>query len=183
MHSAAVVSDRATSLSGLAPCQFPGFSRPAQHPGRGVARRPIASVRVTVEQADKLLGLSVTDPDGLAAALRTAWALLLRCYTGQDDVNFGFQRGGNRDGDDTDELLLARFVLDDSSSLEGIVGRTKVELAGQLRPVSHGLVDRVFHTAVVLWDFTKTPVPCNVLPPVTLLALPDLFLLPTDIIK
>lgn len=170
MHSAGTGKDRTTdtSLSGLAPCLFPRFSRPAEEPGLAAARRRIASVRVPVEQADKLLELSTTNPDGLAAVLRTAWALLLRCYTGQDDVNFGFQRGGDDAG-----VIITRFILDDSSSLEGTVGPTKVGLSGYLVPAPHGQVDPICHTAVVLWDFTKTSAPCNVLAPVTLPTFPE----------
>lgn len=166
MDSTGAISDSAMYPTGLTPCRFPRFSRPAID--TAAARRPIATARVAVEQADKLLALSTTDPDGLGAVLRTAWALLLRCYTGQDDVSFGFQRGG----DDTGEPIVARFVLDDSASVAETVGRAKTELlAGNLSPPPAGLVrsgdHALFDTAVALWGFTETLAPCQVLAPVS----------------
>jgi hypothetical protein len=151
------------TVTGLAPCRFPPFSRPAKD--AAAACRPIASARVAVEQTETLLELSTTDSDKLGAVLRTAWALLLRCYTGQDDVSFGFQCDGN----DSGEPVIARFLLDDSATVAETVGRAKTALTGHLPVATEHVRSRdrpLFDTAVVMWGFTKTTMQCHVLAPV-----------------
>jgi len=166
MDSTTAFNGWETYLKGLTPCRFPRFSRRGNDITAG--SRQVASVRVSVEQADRLLALSTTDPDRFGAVLRTAWALLLRCYTGQDDVSFGFQHSGDLAGGST----VARFLLDDSASVAGTVGCAKADLAGDLPPVPTRLISSgesgqpLFDTAVVLWSFTKTSAPCQVLAPV-----------------
>jgi hypothetical protein len=131
----------------------------------------MASARVAIERAEELLALSAADPDALGAVLRTAWAVLLRCYTGQDDVIFSFQRGG--DGAAA-EPAVVRFCLDDGASIARLVGRAKTELAGRPGPAAPPELLRsgdpddrpLFDTAVVLWTFSQTSAPCPVLSPV-----------------
>lgn len=130
------------------------------------ARRPFALARVAIEQpvTDKLLKLSATDPDDLVAVLGAAWALLLRCYTGQDDVSFGFERAGDVTGA---EPVLAHFLLDDSASVAGTVDHAKTELAGDrtsppsppiaTSPVPVPAGDHpVPNTTLALWGFAPT---------------------------
>jgi hypothetical protein len=119
---------------------------------------------VSINEAQRLLALSTTDADALGAVLRISWALLLRSYTGQDDVSFGFQ---HHNGD-----AVARFLLDDSASVAEALERAKADLAGDLPPVPTWMIRSgdsglpLFDTAVVLWNLTKTPGPCHVLGPV-----------------
>lgn len=177
MNSTAAFNGWEAYLKGLTPCRFPRFSRPANDTTNGP--RQVASARVSVEQADRLLSLSTTDPEELSAVLRTAWALLLRCYTGQDDVSFSFQHGGDVAG----EPIVARFLLEDSATVADTVGRAKTDLAGDLPPVPTRLIrsgdsgQLLVDTAVVLWSFTKTSAPCRILEPVCLFLHPTLTLL------
>jgi hypothetical protein len=165
MNSTPATTNWDTYLKGLTPCRFPLFSR-ANHTAAPLQQT--SSLRVDVEQADRLLALSTDDPGELGALLCTAWALLLRCYTGQDDVSFSFQHGG----DVALGPVVARFLLDDGASVAGTVGRARAELAGDLPPVSTELLrsgdsDRpFFDTAVVLWDSSKGSAPFPVLEPV-----------------
>jgi hypothetical protein len=170
MHSTGAQGNGAVypPFSAMTPCRFPRFSRLAKHSGLAAARRPITSVRVAVDQADKLLSLSATDADALAAVLRTAWALLLQCYTGRDDVNFGFQHGGDTNLRASAGVRVARFVLDSSSSVGETLNRTKTEFVGRISPVSQVSDDQTFHTLVVLWDITKASAPCQVMAPVSI---------------
>jgi hypothetical protein len=160
-----VISNWDTYLKGLTPCRFPRFSR-ANH--TAASPQQTSSLRVYVEQADKLLGLSAKDPEELGAVLSTAWALLLRSYTGQDDVCFSFQHGS----DVASGPVVVRFLLDDGASVAGTLGRAKAELAGDLPPVSTELLrsgdsDRpFFDTAVVLCELSQGSAPCPVLEPV-----------------
>ncbi|KAL2157846.1 hypothetical protein VTH06DRAFT_4898 [Thermothelomyces fergusii] len=162
------VSDWEAYLKGAAPCRFPNLGRrPA-----GTGGQQHHSVRVEVEQAAELFALASSDPEKFAAVLRTAWAVFLRCYTGQDDVSFGFQLGDH----DARDPVIARFLLDDGEPVARTVDRTRAQLAGQLPPVPSGLLpssnpDRsISDTAVVLWGFTEGSTPSPVLAPIRLLA-------------
>ncbi|KAK4157425.1 non-ribosomal peptide synthetase [Chaetomidium leptoderma] len=167
MNSTTAINDWETYLDGLTPCRFPRFTRPVKDTATPLRQTP--SARVGIEQADKLLALSTADPDGLAAVLATAWALLLQCYTGQDDVSFSFQRGG---GDVTSEAVVARFLLDgDSGTVSETLVRAQAALAGDLPPVSTRLLraggsgQPLFDTAIVLRDFTERSAPSPISEP------------------
>jgi hypothetical protein len=168
MASTTGINDWETYLKGLTPCRFPRFGRVSDD--NQAPSRQTSSVRVDVEQAEKLWELSTTDPDHLAAVVRTAWALLLRCYTGQDDVNFEFQLGG---GGVTREPTVARFLLDDSEAVLRTVDRAKAENIGDLPEIPPRLLRTgssdlsIFDTSVVLWSFTVGSKPCPVLTPVS----------------
>lgn len=168
MDSTTVINDWDTYLEGVTPCRFPRFSRPANEDAAAFPPiQQISSAPVNVEQADedKVLAQSATNPDGLGAVLRTAWALLLRCYTGQDDVCFNYQHSGDVAGDP----IVVRFLLNDSASVAGTVDRARAELAGDLPPIPtrflrSGHSDHpAFDTALVMWGFTKGSAPCKVL--------------------
>ncbi len=162
MTSTTSLRDWETYLTGATPCRFPRFGRPTEDAGSDA--RQTASVQVKVAEAERLLGLSATDADGLGAVLRTAWALLLRCYSGQDELVFGFSRPG---GD-----AVARFLLDDSVHVAAVVENAKTDLPGDLPPVPDQLIRSgdsglpLFDTAVVLWNSSETSGPHHVLAPV-----------------
>ena len=157
-------------LEGASPCRFPRFSAPA-HTTRA-ARRPImASARVAIDlpDRDRLLSLSTEDAEEFGAVIRSAWALFLRCYTGQDDVTFGFQHHG------TPEPIIARLALDDSVSVAATIERAKKGFSGSVTPVPVDTLrsrDRpLFDTAIVLWGFSKTSESSRVLAAVSLILL------------
>lgn len=154
-----------THLTGFTPCRFPTFHCPDQ--AVAASSRQIGSVRITLEQAGKLLELSITDEHELGAVLGTAWALLLQCYTGQDDVSFGFQHSG----EGTVGPVVARFLLSGATSVVETVSRAKIDVFARPRVstaalgsgnADHPLVD----TAVVLWTLTKASAACPILPSV-----------------
>lgn len=150
--------------------RFPRFGRPLKDDA--AARRQVASARVSLEEpadADRLLALSKADAgDALGAVLRTAWALLLRCYTGQDHVSFGFFQHVGSDPDGP-QPVAARFLLHDSMSVSEALGCAKTETTAVSASVSDGdhsdLPDpiAVFNTIIVLWGFASTPT--SALPP------------------
>ena len=164
MDSTTAITDWETYLEGATPCRFPRFSRPGKEDGAASASpQQLSSAPLDVEQADadKLMALSTTDLDGLCAVLRTAWAMLLRCYTGQDDVCFNYQQSG----DVASDPIVARFLHDDSASIAGTVGRARAELAGDLPPIPTRLLRSghsdhpAFDTALVVCGPTKRSAP------------------------
>ena len=50
------------------------------------------TTEVKLEEAEKLRGLYFENKSYLEGVICTAWGLVLRCYTGQDDVSFHFRR-------------------------------------------------------------------------------------------
>lgn len=146
-------AEMASRLADMPTCRFPRLIPLAEE--KVVSRRPVASTRVTTDQQDKLRELAAADPDSLAAVLATAWALLLRCYTGEDHVSFGIEHAG----DVSRRPLVARFPLDNSASVAETLARAKTEIAGNPglapQPIPTPGADR-HDTALVLWGFSKS---------------------------
>lgn len=104
-------------------CQFPSLGRIS---GSG-QKRPL-SVRVELQHAGQLQKL-FAERDGkasLVAAVRTAWVLVLRTYTGLDQVCFGLGEVGGDDSNGTDgrDSVVAHLVSDEVTITE-LVQRTK----------------------------------------------------------
>lgn len=146
-------------------CRFPRFSRPVGSSSAGDAHtsagaHPTESTRMTaavmVSEAEKLAALlpspSPKEPGGsgtddLAAVLRAAWAVLLRCYTGQDDVGFAFCPCGDDPCSGRGELLAARFAFGHPTAVSDLVGGAKTETTA-------GTEAGVFDTAVIVTNST-----------------------------
>lgn len=72
-------------------CQFPGVGKQG-----GGQKRPL-SVKVELQHLGQVQKLVATEegPRALSAVIQATWAILLRCYTGLDDVCFGFEEIGS----------------------------------------------------------------------------------------
>lgn len=180
--------DWAGYLADLAPCRFPRFfgsgssstasSSPASDTGGPQKQRQAIIQSVTVpahhrsqaqEPEDQVNGHThdhghdeEADRSGgnhTSAVIRTAWAVLLWCYTGQENVCFGFS--DNRPQTPTNSsstAKIARFILSESESLASVVARAKADFPAdslgvqqQQLPIPAGLVPPgVIDTAVVL---------------------------------
>ncbi|KAB5522985.1 non-ribosomal peptide synthetase [Coniochaeta sp. 2T2.1] len=116
------------------PCRFPHLASRATP---STSRRPVTSVRIPFTRTASLLPL--LSPSGAPSSLLlTSWALLLRCYTGQDTVTFGIE--GQKSS-------VVSFNLFDTATVSQTVGSehfiSKAESAE-------------FDTDVSLWDFGTT---------------------------
>ena len=183
-HRAGETAAASAAFTSAPSCRFPRFSSDNANTTAGTTRRPnaIASARVALQQTDTLKLLTDHDPDKLGAVIKTAWALLLRCYTGQDQVSFGFitqsplnntNTNTNNSSDNASTEVAQILRLNDSSSLAETIFRAKTELnpqEGVVTPVPAPAADQSHHipadrpllpfdTAIILWDFAKTPTP------------------------
>jgi hypothetical protein len=163
-----------TYLAESEPCQFPRLGAAVSGPKRHM------SIRVPLEQQQKLQQLASSSSSSpllpsslnqaaLPSLLRAAWGLLLRCYTGQDDVCFGYQEletavsspSLSNSQSSSPCMPVARFVLDESMSLAKILDQSKNDYVSALPywdlspPQSHR---QLFDTAVVLRDLSNTAV-------------------------
>lgn len=127
----------------MVPCRFPPFSRAVADANTNGVGRQMAAARVVIseQQAEKLHSMVAdhSNGDSLGTLLRATWALVLGCYTGQDDVCFGFHPGG----DDPCNVLVARFTLDNTTTTSEILDRAKTGP----NPGNQASFD----TAVIVW--------------------------------
>ena len=106
----------------IEPCRFPRFDKGEDGPGR------LLSIRVELDKRQKLQ--NVFGQDRLPSVLRTAWALVLGCYTGLEDVCFGYQDlrshslndcGASNHEEVSSSLVTAHLKLVGTSSLEELI--------------------------------------------------------------
>jgi hypothetical protein len=106
-------------------CHFPATCRQG-----GQAKRPL-SVRVDLHHQDALQHILESGDGGksFSAIIKTAWSLCLRCYTGLDDVCFGFADvGGPSEASKVDSLpegntaeQVFAFCIDSDLTVEELV--------------------------------------------------------------
>lgn len=126
------------------------------------------SLRVDLEHMQKLRQLPADDEAALPSLLRTAWGLVLRCYTGLDDVCFAYQEA--RPGSTVNERLrydphvngvpFARVTVGDGLSIGATLAKIKDEylsdLPYQASPPVGATDIQLFDTAVVLRRIPRT---------------------------
>ncbi|KAK4184411.1 non-ribosomal peptide synthetase [Podospora australis] len=171
--------DWAVYLKDMAPCRFPRFiggsgSRSSSTSSSASACSSSSDTGSTAQREQQAIIQSVTVPEhhqpedpvtvigeaaghdardrehDRSAVIRTAWAVLLWCYTGQENVAFGFS--DNRNPLYT-TAKIARFILSDSESLASVVARAKADVSADslVSPIPAGLVPTgQIDTAVVL---------------------------------
>jgi hypothetical protein len=146
------------------PCQFPRLRTSVDGP-----KRPM-SFRVNPENLQKLQQLSVSDEAALPTLLRVAWGLLLRCYTGLDDVCFGYQEIGpgtwGKEFGPLNGMPITRFTADDMVSVADKLETVKGEYISGLpfqTLIPSGTIKyawsskrQLFDTAVVLRSLSDT---------------------------
>ncbi|EGE07648.1 nonribosomal peptide synthase [Trichophyton equinum CBS 127.97] len=97
-------------LTGVAPCHFPRLGSSASGP-----KRPM-TIKVTLDQTQALKELCESNTTALPAVLRATWSLALRCYTGSEDVCFGYQ-----DTATTAVLPVARLAVEDDTEMSRLI--------------------------------------------------------------
>ena len=106
-------------LAGMEPCKFPRFeTEPFDQ------RRPL-SVDVTLKHKQELQYLLQQDPIMIHCAVSTAWGLVLRCYTGLEDVCFGYQEAA--EADSLMGISTTRIVFDENESLADLIEKSRAD--------------------------------------------------------
>jgi hypothetical protein len=158
-------------LAGAEPCQFPRYE------GDVFGEKRLLSVTIELTHKQELEGLLKEGPQVLPAIMRTAWALVLRCYTGVEDVCFGYQEITKQVSASETPLeapkmpigaRIARVKLDMGDSLTELLGKvgddyTRVRTL-QCRAKADALGDmveserRLFNTAIFFQDHPETDI-------------------------
>jgi hypothetical protein len=137
----------AMNLTDMEPCHFPRLGDQIFEPGR---RFPI---KVELQHSHELHSLFRNRSDAFGAFVNAAWALLLRCYAGPENVSFGYQEvhGGNHS-----RMMVMHLEIDEKSSLTELIEKSRDERAQQdPRPYQQN----IFNTIVLLRIQTKAQTP------------------------
>ncbi|EFQ97050.1 hypothetical protein MGYG_00094 [Nannizzia gypsea CBS 118893] len=108
-------------LAGVAPCHFPRLGASTSGP-----KRPM-TIKVPLDQTQALKELCESNTTALPAALRATWSLVLHCYTGAEDVCFGYQ-----DAAATAVLPVARLAVEDDTEMSRLVEAAHTEYESSL---------------------------------------------------
>ncbi|KAK2746937.1 NRPS [Myotisia sp. PD_48] len=115
-------------LAGAAPCHFPTLGAKVAGP-----KRPM-TIKVNLEQSQQLKDLCELNLTTLPSTVRAAWALVLRYYTGAEDVCFGYQDSGSgvlgigsKQGHGISGMPVARLAFEDESSIAQLVESATTE--------------------------------------------------------
>jgi len=101
-------------LADVEPCNFPSISLHASGEGR--------STRTLNKQTDKLHAFSKMSGVSVETILQVAWGLVLRCYTGNDDVCFGFSMA---EADISSNISIFRILLNNDRQLDEALQKSK----------------------------------------------------------
>ncbi|KAJ5946544.1 hypothetical protein N7454_003383 [Penicillium verhagenii] len=131
-------------LADIEPCNFPTISQETGKKGR--------STRTLNKQTNQLHAFCRMAGVSVEILFQIAWGLVLRCYTGNDDVCFGYWASQT---DDPASIAVARLMLNNDANLIETLLKTKTDFEkskenfAELTVVKHqlGLDDaNVFNT-------------------------------------
>ena len=143
-------------------CQFPRSGIDLE------GKQQVSSINVELEQLQRLQTLATDDETKLVGVLHAAWALVLHCYTGSEDVCFGHQEtkhttrpdGGRIANGEESNMSVARFRLDETTSLTDLIDRAKLyytrglqyfdAMPAEIAESLHSSEKRLFNTTVLL---------------------------------
>ncbi|KAJ5289626.1 kinase-like protein [Penicillium atrosanguineum] len=103
-------------LADIEPCSFPSISLHASSEAR--------STRTLNKQTDKLHAFSKMSGVSVETLFQIAWGLVLRCYTGNDDICFGFSTG---EPDISSTLSIFRTLLNNDRLLDEALQQSKAQ--------------------------------------------------------
>ncbi|KAH8693923.1 putative nonribosomal peptide synthase [Talaromyces proteolyticus] len=133
-------------LSGLEPCNFPSMNTEIESP------RETKSLEFDVRNFASIQSLSSKRNVTISTILQTAWALVLRQYTGSDDVSFGFLSNGrdiplnnvNSLVGPLINMLVCRMKLGSDSYLKDILDSTQDNFLNSLS-YQHTSLAEIYH--------------------------------------
>jgi len=135
-----------TYLKGVQPCQFPRLNKDSR------TKKSLGTVEVEFDRYSELQDLCKQKKVTLSNVMQTAWGLVLRRYTGSDDVCFGYLTSG-RDAPINGiqeavgafiNMLVCRIKFAQDSSLEDVFKIVQNDFVESL-PYQHSSLAQVQH--------------------------------------
>ncbi|KAJ5630837.1 uncharacterized protein N7484_010937 [Penicillium longicatenatum] len=142
-------------LADIEPCNFPAISQETGKKGR--------SIRTLNKQTNQLHAFGRMAGVSVEILFQIAWGLVLRCYTGNDDVCFGYWASQT---DDPSSVAIARLMLTNDLNVNDTLQKTKIDFDksknnfADLAVVKHQLgMDNanVFNTLLTYHDVESLP--------------------------
>jgi hypothetical protein len=107
------------------PCHFPQLeTKPS-------GEKNIVSCELEIEQTQELKSLLAVDSAGTPFLLQTLWALVLRCYTSQNDVAFLYEE--TLDSAQIVGLPFVHVVLDEGACLSETIKQVRAKYMANLQ--------------------------------------------------
>ncbi|KAJ5546688.1 hypothetical protein N7494_004273 [Penicillium frequentans] len=103
-------------LADIEPCNFPAIAQETANKGR--------STRTLNKQTNQLHAFGRMAGVSVEIIFQIAWGLVLRCYTGNVDVCFGYWASQT---DDPSSVAIARLMLNNELNVNETLQRTKTE--------------------------------------------------------
>jgi hypothetical protein len=119
------LTHRNAYLDGVVPCRFPLFGTE-----RSSEKHPFTHA-LEIKQAKELQNLLAMDPAETPYLLRAIWALVVRCYTGQNDVCFAYKE--MCDSEELVGLSIVRLILDESVSVAQTIKQARFDYGKTLQ--------------------------------------------------
>ncbi|RDL40220.1 uncharacterized protein BP5553_00199 [Venustampulla echinocandica] len=132
-------------LDGAVPCQFANFEG-GTYEGDGHL-----SAYVELEDSEDTRSLLAGDPKITASVLKLVWGLVLRCYTGQDDVCFAYQEF--EDSKAALNMLLARIAFDETTNIQKMVQKIQHAHQENAQDCYSESLKHMCNTALLLKDY------------------------------
>ena len=160
-------------LEEVTPCYFPRYS------GTNNDQKEVQVADVKLEQLSKFQELAAASEGDLESVLQTAWALFLRCYTGLDEVCFGYREarheahGEKCPGPTENEFFSTAAVkmdFEDAIQLSKSVDTARKTYLQRLQGLKHGqewsdearpLLERQFFNATIALEKQKCSDTCD----------------------
>lgn len=141
-------------LNATVPCYFPQLDTLGRD-----KKRPI-SYELDIKQTKDLQALLRTNSDEAPFLLHTLWALVLRCYTTQEDVCFAYEEFS--DSEQVVGLPFVHLVLDEAESLAQTIKQARHDYLGTLEsgtpdPSEKSLCNTILSIANSSEPFSKIP--------------------------
>jgi hypothetical protein len=141
-------------LNAAVPCYFPRLDI------QSIEKNKPISHELDIKQSKELQAFLRTNSDEVPFLLHALWALVLRCYTAQEDVCFAYHE--IFDSEQVLGLPFVRLVLDEAESLAQMVKQARHNYFSTLEsgiphPPVEGLYNTILSIAASSESFSQIP--------------------------
>jgi hypothetical protein len=134
-------------LDGAIPCQFPRLETNTDDTAQFTA------THVAVADGERLRFLFAKDPELARTTISLAWALLVRTYTGQDDVSFAYM--DTKNGESMVDIPVLRVSFEEGALLRDPLDKIRQSEALGPQCISSVSLAHLCNTALIFDNFVR----------------------------